>query len=545
MRGTKMMLACAACLAAILSGCARTRDHLTIRPDGSGTVELEMVLLVEKDVLLMRRMWEEEAGAAWDSYPPFTRSELEELFAGADVTIDASEEADKDGHHRLKATIAFDDIGMLTATPYGLVHRLVLEVDKDGGTVTLRATGGMESVGMLMQEEGAGGMPSPEGIPGGKELVEQVENLESSFAVTMPGPVSVDGEGITVDGRTATSEVRRKLLPDTDAFLQALARPMVLSCPAAGVGFGSASIICVPPGTYDSITEGPIGTAGEGIDEEAVRKAVTLVPVSLMVTRTFDFAGVDEARNMALFKAALRIPPAFKPQQTGTLEITEARDDLGTDLRYVPKNEYDQMNMMMPMMQTGEPGEGPDYQVLPARLKVPPRGAKEVARLEGRVALSYPGQAYLVRIDQFLTEENLPKPDAEGDGPGMGMNMEMMNRSISHALLEKLGCTVSIAYVQPDLTINMTVREEGSVFKSMQFYDAEGKPALSFLPPHNMYERPGEERSVSCQLIGRPTPPLRAVVLLVETGAEVRIPLKLEHIPFRNPPETAPAEAEE
>lgn len=113
MKRIRGLLAAAAMLAMV--GCIETEVVVTVRPDGSGTVQQTVLMsktVVEQMQALSRGMGGDEGTNAFDIYKP---EELEAKAAeyGASVTLVKSEPYENDKGTGYRAVYAFDDINEL------------------------------------------------------------------------------------------------------------------------------------------------------------------------------------------------------------------------------------------------------------------------------------------------------------------------------------------------------------------------------------------------------------------------------------------------
>jgi len=508
----------------MLTGCVQVRDHLTLEPDGSGTVTLETRLLVEsQNIMMMRLSGPLAADSPRMAYPPLTEADLEKVFPGDAFTIEQSEtvregEGLEPGQFIYRAAVAFEDVHALLQSPYAEVHTLTMK--KEGGRLVLQASTGMAGFTALDQQIADNELD----LPVDNEAVQkQLKALKCAFSVTLPG--AVQAQGVPVQGNTATYVVDRAQIQDARKTFAALQRALRVTCPADAAGFEPPAIARIPLGAYGTVEPGPIGRAPDPIDIEAVRRAMRFTPIALVVTRTFDLGGYEYGggENHTVLYGAVHLSPEHKPQRWGPLELTVARDDLGDDLRPVEDEAPYRAGMMHGLMAASE-AEAEGHHLVTVSLKAPSREARSLARLAGTIDAYYPGQAHVVKLDEVIQEADVSEQGEQVYIYPTGED------AVDHPTLDRLGYRLQFQNVMRQFGLNMVMfsqETEQASLADLRIYNADGRalPTLLGLGPGYM----GEDTKMAL-VLGRIQPPLSVALLIRGGGAKVSVPVSLEDV---------------
>src|SRR5262245_49123740 len=105
-----------------LCGCLQVTDELSIQPDGSGTVKLDIKSSIPGSMAQNIGMGMGETGAV--VYPPTSEAEARKFFPGKEFTVTTKEEDNGETGSHLTVTVEFKDINALLSSPYGHAHAL-------------------------------------------------------------------------------------------------------------------------------------------------------------------------------------------------------------------------------------------------------------------------------------------------------------------------------------------------------------------------------------------------------------------------------------
>ncbi|MDX1565239.1 MAG: hypothetical protein R3236_07535, partial [Phycisphaeraceae bacterium] len=175
----------------------KVKDHLTIGPDGSGSVRIETTPRVDLDV--------ENLSAALarardrNHYPPLNRASALKLFPGDAFEVQVSR-TEQDGAATTVVTATFTDVNALLRSPYAEAHDLVLQKDPKTQEITLRARSGLAALGVF--EEMAGSEDREQVDPRIIDAAKAMKKMHQVFMVTVPGQARSDGGDVS--GQTVT-----------------------------------------------------------------------------------------------------------------------------------------------------------------------------------------------------------------------------------------------------------------------------------------------------------------------------------------------------
>src|SRR5262249_22024919 len=110
-----------------LCGCFQVQDELTLAPDGSGKVMMNLRSNLPEELVGMMSSGFGSRGDA-PIYPPISESEARRFFPAKDFTLKVEQKSADDGK-TLVIEAAFKDINALLASPYGRAHQLSLKIN--------------------------------------------------------------------------------------------------------------------------------------------------------------------------------------------------------------------------------------------------------------------------------------------------------------------------------------------------------------------------------------------------------------------------------
>ena len=375
-----------------------------------------------------------------------------------------------------------------------------------------------------------------------EQLAAAYDRLAVRFSVTMPKPAQTSTEEAEVDGKTVRMAVARKGLKDPQASAEAFDAVLTAVCPAGDVTFEPDSPVRLDLAPFAGAPTGPVAEA-ETVDVAKVRAAAELIPVALTVTRSFNVAGYGfHGENGSELRVAVAVPPRLAPRRWGDPTLLEAVDDLGTDL--VPWNADDRpRHTFHTTFSSGEGPRTPDGRMVHPvvfELEVPPREARRLARLEGRIDMEYAGAKEAVRIPDALHPEHIQEVEFGAQMTAQG-GQEV---AVESPRLEGLGLklTVERAAQTPGLMmVNLKWEAESTHLSEVQFFGADGRP----VPAVAQHDGGDGRGRIQVLLLGTPEPPLAMAVLVTSGGPTIPLPLELTDVPIRGEPKTAPDVAKE
>jgi hypothetical protein len=532
------MLAASCLLAA---GCIQTKEEVTIRADGSGTVKMEIESQVPAEALMgMGRM-----GNETPAYPPVSKAMVEKLFPGKDFTVKVQEQKREGSGMKLVVEAGFKDVNALLASPYGKAHALL--VTRTGETLTFKALSGLQSVaGMLGNSESAEAMEALGGQFGGTEGVKK--DLSYEFKVTLPQPIS-SANG-TRTGATAAWSLSSATLTNMARAAAAFGQPMEAVCAATGVTFTPSGPVRLALGRFEDVPAGPLGGKASIPDPVKVAAAVRFVPCQLVTERTFSLSGERSyGGNQAILTGLVIVPRELAPSQFGAVKLTAAVDDKGRSLKPGEDDEEGRFSRSFAYGLSGtmggdeeqdeEDAEAGGKKAVPAEVqrlvtlqfKSPERAAREITRLEATIDLNYYGVGRIVKLEKAI-EAGQIMDQTKMRSYSYGGKQE----PLASSALKEMGLVMvpQMCMKQMGMTMLMfQVKGQKAAVEEIQVYDAAGQPCATTF---TMQMGGGEEGGM-CQVMvsGPATPPLSLAVVAREVGSPVKVPIKLEHVPLTTP----------
>jgi hypothetical protein len=528
---------------ALLCGCLQVEDQLTIAPDSSGTVRLEVRSAASEEMSQMLAMGSPFGRGAGGNliYPPTSEAEARKWFPAPDFTLKTTEKSD--GEERtLVLEASFKDVNKLLASQYGRAHQLTLKVE--GGALKLQALSGAESVARAMNLKGEGELADylP---PGTGDLEKKKAAMKFKFRVTLPNAL-VEANGAK-DGPAATWSVERAACKDDEDFAAKLGGVLTASCAADGLKFSPVAPPRLALGAFGEVAAGQYAGTTPLPDTNQVASAVKFVPYSLRLKRTVDLSGEGGEGSQAQLAGAFVVPAALAPAQWGQPKLLEVLDAKGQSL--LPKEDGEGSPHIRRFSHMDS--EGGDENPEDAEGEAGAPKAKPTDDVRREVALSFRAPDWKVKTIkslkaavpmQYLSGSEVIKfSNAVPAKLVMDMTKQTSSRSfggeergaIEHPRLTELGLSVRVqmAMVQGTMTVISLQTSGGKqALVDAQVYDAEGKAWPTALAQDN--EAGEEERSAQLMVTGKPKPPFSLALVWGGVGATVEAPIRLENIPL-------------
>jgi hypothetical protein len=519
----------------LVGGCAQISDHLTVNPDGSGTVELTVTPLVKTDsLLMMRQMSQAEQMPKALFYPPLNEQEAKKLFPKGDFSVQ-TEEQEKDGKKTFVVKVEFKDVNKLLSSPYGTAHNLWVGLDPDGKQLRFKATSGFS---YLSAADGLKGKPQRMLVPlDVDEILKVRDKFSMSFTLTLPGAATATEAEGKVQGNSATWTISAEKEPAKPAA--ALSAVMTAACPAEAAKFKVRAPIRLGLGKFDDLKEGPTGEVAVKVDEAKVKTAAKFSPVMLSVTRNFDLSGEGgfDAQNQTEMIGMITLPKEIAPANWGEVKLLEVKDDQGTDLLF---NDPDEDGMRTHYRRSrmrgsegagggkADPAAGELRRFVNFTFKSPEAKAKKISAIKGQLPLHYPGAGQIVKIKDAIAQKDIM--DESQMRLGRINNKE---RALAHPKFKELGVKIEVSQVMRTsgrTTVMLQVSGQGTSLVSAQVFDAQGQPwSVVSSSDGNSH---GETKWVQMMVVGQPEGPLSLAFLLIGGGATVNLPIELTDVPI-------------
>jgi hypothetical protein len=531
-------------LAVSCPGCLDVKDHLTINPDGSGDIVLEVPQPGPEFAQLQAYL--EEGGHSNIIYPPVGQQQIYRMFPAPDFSYNMKVGKTADGKPTNLAEVKFKDVSKLLAGPYAKAHSLIIAVQ--GDQLVLSAKTGLQYIGRL---DPLPTLPPEANMPISVDDIKAgLAKTRCEFRVTLPGAVTASGA--VVDGRTATWTVDRTKLADAAAATAAFDAVLSAQCPAAGVTFKPI----VPPrldrAAFKDLKEESLGQA-DAVDVDKIRAATKFIPIMLRITRSFNLSGdAFNGENAAVFTGAVILPRAFKPQRWGDVKIDEAKDNLGQSL-ILPAKEgngsnwrQQQTQNMMEMAENNAnlaAASGPKHKklapdpnlthLLVVPLAPPSPNANELTSLKASLDLIYPGATQIVRLENVVPEAairdmNKNQTSLSGNLDRESVKLKALDLTLNLNRAERMGCMTMLQF---------STEGQGAV-KDLQVFDAQGVPLVTLF---NHVELGGASpNKFEAMVLGAAQGPLSLALVVEGGGPTVTVPLAVTNVSLRGD-ETKPA----
>src|SRR2546426_8136137 len=142
--GLRVTARCGAVLLlALLCGCFKTKDELTLEADGSGKVRIETRTSLPAEMLAGLGLGARAGASETFMYPPISEAEAKKFFPSQAFTVTTKAEKAGDAEQVLVVEAAFKDVNALLASPYARAHALTLKMES--GQLVFRALSGIEA----------------------------------------------------------------------------------------------------------------------------------------------------------------------------------------------------------------------------------------------------------------------------------------------------------------------------------------------------------------------------------------------------------------
>ena len=517
---------------ALASGCLQVTDQLTVAPDGTGSVHLEVASGVPAE--LLEGLGARGAmGGGSIMYPPTSEEEMKRFF-GKDATVQVAETATTDGGKKLVADVKFKDVNALLTSPYGKAHALSLKIES--GSLVVQALTGFEMAVRTaeLKNDAEMGMPP---MPGLAEAQKKKGEMRATFSVTLPNDISATTG--TKTGRTVQWTLERVKAKDTEEFARQVGAPLQASCPAAGVTMQPVTPVRLALAPFKDLAAGAVGPPVAKPDVAKIQAAAKFEPYALIVTRSVDLSGEGgSGETGAKLIGAISVPHELAPQKWGGIKLQEVVDAKGGSLLGKEKDQerfsrYNQMGERDAMADE-EDAEGETKppvvkdllrrQIMMILFQAPDWKVKEIARIKGTASLQYLGGAEVVKIPSAIPAEWIVDMKKAMYG-----GMDRGERKLNSPELVKAGVPISGLQCtsQNGMTMLMLQSAEArATVTDVQVFDAEGRP----WPTAFQYQDMGGGSMVQIMVTGKPTAPLSLALVVSGVGATVEVPILLEHV---------------
>lgn len=512
------------CLCLFLSACTQTEDHLTINADGSAEVVIRVLntpnlkVFEERNLMPYSIQFTGHLSPAEFFYPPreeqaargiFSDSSAEELVFG--------EESGEDGSKWFVTRARYRDITSLQRSEYAQIHNL--HIQRLDGRVSVHATAMRTEAAFILNAMNiSAGTPKMFRAHDPEKLM---KDAALTFRVTLPAAVSA--ETAQIDGNTASFTA--SYAKDGKNFGVELMRPLSISCTDAGLSFVPADYVLPGMRELAFYKEGPVDVGTE-VDDEALRAAAQIFPVSVRLQHHFDFTGNNSSGNSyTTIVACATFPAKFNVSDVSVHGISQALDDKGMSMRRDDRNRY-YSSFGDELKNT----DGRSRHIMQINLMPPQAGAKSISTLRGEYKVGISSPEIVVIRDFWPLQAQKENEFVNLESPAL-KNMNMSINIMGHASPAR----DSRGYEQVVMHMYRTSHDSGVNLRpkimALGVYDAEGKVVPSYNSPQSR-----NDLRFSCGA----TKPLSLVLLLNGTGntKPLILPFEFKDIPLMPPHDT-------
>jgi hypothetical protein len=517
-------------LLALLCGCIKTKDELTINADGSGRVRIETQSSLPPELSEGMGGQMNALGGGAVIYPPASETEARKFFPGQDFTVNVKQQKADNGDVTTVIEAEFKNINALLASPYGRAHQLSVKIA--GGSLLVKAVSGMEAAARYAEMKDDNGMGIGM-VPGLADLQKKKSEMRAEFRVTLPNGIATANG--SKDGKTAIWIVERAKCKDADDFARQLSMVSEASCPADGLKMSPVSPVRMGLLPFTELAAGASTDNGTTVDTNKIAAAAKFVPYRLSVTRTLDLSGGGGAQESAAqLTGTVMIPQELAPPKWGEPKLDEAVDAKGNDLK--PAADDEQRGFSMHSRYSGNENEDEEesetnhvqQHVVTIAFRPPDWKINEIARIKGSISLQYfGGSQQVVKVTNAVPAKWIIDATKMRGGGGF----DASEKSLNSAALADLGLSLSVqmGMVQSGMTVlSLQVKGTQTTLTDAQVFDADGKPWPTFLQQQD--SGGGEESSCQIMVAGKPQPPLSLALAASGGGASVTVPILVEHV---------------
>jgi len=516
-------------LLALLCGCIKTKDELTINADGSGRVRIETQSSLPPELSEGMGGQMNAMGGGAVIYPPTSEAEAHKFFPEKNFTVNVKQQKADNGDVTTVIEAEFKNINALLASPYGRAHQLSVKIA--GGSLLVKGVTGMEAAARYAEMKDDTGMALGM-APGIADLQKKKGEMRAEFRVTLPNGIAAANGA--KDGKTATWIVERAKCKDADDFARQLAAVSEASCPADGLKMSPVTPVRLGLLPFAELATGASTDNGTTVDTNKVAAAAKFVPYGLSVTRSLDLSGGGGAQGSAAqLTGAVMIPQELAPPKWGEPKLDEVVDAKGNDLK--PAADDEQRGFSMRSRYSGnENGDEEESEtnhvqqhVVTIAFRPPDWKINEIARIKGSISLQYfGGSQQVVKLTNAV-----PGKWITDASKMMGGGFDASEKPLNSAALADLGLSLSVqmGMVQSGMTVlSLQVKGTQATLTDAQVFDADGKPWPTFLQQQD--SGGGEESSCQIMVAGKPQPPLSLALASSGGGSSVTVPILVEHV---------------
>lgn len=529
-----------------LCGCYQVKDELTLQPDGSGTIRLEVETAVSPNELGMTAgmFLQSEFGGAAVLYPPVNESEASQFFPSPGFTVEVAKERAPGKHSKVLITARFKDMQTLLASRYAQEHQLSLEI-KDK-TLSVRGKTGMEAiaraVALPLDKNMRGVFP-----PAVAEARRRTNEMRAEFRVNLPNAATA-GNGRN-DEKSVTWLFEHAKCASTDEFAAQVSSLLQASCSAEGITFTlpvHARLGLLP---FAQLSEGEGTAAALAPAPEKIQAAMRFNPHTLHVNRMINLSGHDGGKmSIATLAGEFIIPMELAPPRWGLPHLTVATDAKGTDL--LPKEDDGldsgadwRRQRHFPVMpeddEEEEAAAKPKERAkeikrpMQVRFRAPEWKVKEIGQLKGSIALLYPRAGQIFKLTNAIPEKWVTDRSANRARMAQIMFEETEPRQIRDPRLAAAGLSMQVLSATSEsgaLSMTLMLPNPGGGVLAAQVFDKDGKPWSTLMTTSESRD----QLTLTLGIPGRPPAPLSLALIVSSSSAAVEFPFELQHVPIDN-----------
>jgi hypothetical protein len=485
---------CGLCLLIVLAGasCVEVREHLTIHPNGSGTLTLNV--RAQRLPRMMNRIFDPKTTTnPLFAYPPLTMDALETLFPPDTFRNTPTPSEPRGRELAFGARLDFDDIHDLIASPYGRMKSLEIETLHE--TIRFSGHSGMAAVIYALTAEEMEGTLLSGRV---RELLLAKRNeLDYEFRLTLPGEI-VAGNGTHKD-KSGVWRIKAADLPETGRLRAAGQQPFQAECAADAIHFALRPQGSIGAWNFEDQKSYAFPTTRKIPSLELIREFGKFESRKLIVSRYFDVAGtnIPSNENICCLQGALLLPNDLAPKRLSWVKTTEVIDERGGGL-LLNKEAKDSVYNCRSVSAPIQGDEGHTEFPVNFSFSAPDWGTWKLRLFRGEIGL-----AYVTTQELIKAADALPASWITTGQNHQRTYFDMSDRRISNSRLDEIGVRIQLLHasaIQDLLNLQFEVEKDlrnNGRLTGIQIYGPHGAP----LPTYTLRREKGYHDKMMMEIV--------------------------------------------
>jgi len=506
-----------------LSSCFDVKEHLVVRPDGSGLLSIEVKgesALYESSAEFGLDRYLSESRS---HYPPATMESMKILFPGESFDIQRVPDDATD----LTVQVEFKDINDFLSSPYAALKSIDMGVDQ--GKLHIRARTGFDGVAACRMTEKRERHPYYGVMM--EELCASAGEAKHQFRVTLPAVAA------SQNGNTGGFDVTWDFANDlTDSTGTDFTTVMSAACSAEDIGFTPRSPMRIDLQPFSALTSAKTPLRADKPSAADYRGKLQFQPLELSVTNTFSYTASLHLTNIAGLIGLASVPADLAPDQWGSVRLVRAVDGDGTDLLIPDKKRQESIGPQSTEWFDGSRVNGGDahqkHHPLTLYFRPPAWNSNRISLLSAELNLVFFTSEKLVKIENAVPE-NIIQDQTRRDSGGSGGRK---TKRIIAPEFEDAGIELFVEEaidLGTALMILVKIRSPHATINDIGFFDRHGNP-----PSRIVSDAPagwGDDRQgIITILPGHPEPPLSMVCRIRYGGEPVSVTFDINNLSMAN-----------